>query len=242
MNRIQKSMEKIQATEELKHSTLQYLEEYQKKTRRMGLYVVRRFALAAAALFLLVGVGSYSVYRYPVSFISIDVNPSIELSINRFGRVVSAKAYNEDGRNIIEQVPLKNVSYMQAIVKLLEDESCRGFLNKDSYLVFTVISDQSEMIVRELSGSELFQSYGAVTYTSDSSCMHEAHQHEMSFGKYRTYLELLKYDASITVEDCHGMTMGELRDKIEICTHEGKEDGEKNHHGEHHEKGHREEK
>ncbi len=238
MNRIRKSMEKIQATEELKQSTLQYLEKQREKTRRIRLYAARRFVLAAATLFFFVGAGGYSVYRYPVSFISIDVNPSIELSVNRFGRVVSTKAYNEHGMDVIGQVPLKNMSYMQAIVRLLENESYRRFLKEDSYLVFTVISEQSETIVGELSGNALFQSYGAVTYTSDSSCMHEAHQHDMSFGKYRTYLELLKYDESVTVEDCHGMTMGELQDRIDNCTHEGKDDGEKKHHGEHHEKGH----
>ena len=230
MNRIQKSLENIQASEELKQNTLQYLHEQQQKKCRKRRYFAPGYVMAVICLFILVGTGGYSVYQKPVSYISVDVNPSIELNINRFGRVVSAEAYNDDGRQIIEQVPLKNISYMQAIDRLLKDESYNQYLKEDSRLVFTVVSDQSEVIVEKLNSSKVFQSYGALTYTSDSSCMHEAHQHEMSFGKYRTYLELLEYDESVTIEDCHGMTMGELRDRIEACSHNGRGKQKGSHH------------
>lgn len=233
MNPIRKSLEHIQASEELKSSTLRYLNEQQAKKRRFRPQFAPGYALAVICLFLLVGTGGYSVYTKPVSYISVDVNPSIELNINQFGKVVSVEAYNEDGRRITEQVSLKNISYMQAIDRLLRDESYSRYLTKDAMLVFTVVSDQSEKIVKELNASELFQSYGALTYVSDSECMHEAHQHDMSFGKYRTYLELLEYDESVTIEDCHGMTMGELRDRIDTCSHNGQinsTNGETGHH------------
>lgn len=239
MNPIRDSMKNIRATEELKQNTLQYLYEQEKRDcrTRTRLGVVRRLALAAVSILLLVGIGGYSVYRQPVSYISVDVNPSIELSVNRFGRVVSTEAFNNDGRDIAERVPLRNLPYMQAIGRLLEDESCLGFLREDSILVFTVVSDQAEKMIKELNASELLKSHGALTYTSDASCMHEAHQHQMSFGKYRTYLELLKYDGSVTIDDCHSMTMGEMRDKIDACAHEGEWNmgEEKHNHGKGHE-------
>ncbi len=230
MNPIRKSMENIQASEELKQNTLRYLHEQQQKNRRVRFHYAPAYAVAVICFLLLVGTGGYSVYRKPVSYISVDVNPSIELNINCFGTVVSAVAYNDDGRNIIEQVPLKNVSYMEAIDRMLKDESCNKYLKKDALLVFTVVSNQSEKIVEELSGNKLFQSYGALTYTSDSACMHEAHQHEMSFGKYRTYLELLEYDKSVTIEDCHGMTMGEMHDRIASCSHNEQTEKKQSHH------------
>lgn len=219
MNPIRSSLENIQASEELKRNTLQYLYKQQAQNHRVRPHFVPGYALAVICLFLLLGSGGYTVYNRPVSYISVDVNPSIELNINCFGRVVSTRAYNDDGSNIVEQVPLKNIPYMQAIDRLLKDESYNKYLQGDSMLVFTVVSDQSEEIVAKLNTSKLFQSYGAMTYVSDSDCMHEAHQHEMSFGKYRTYLELLEYDESVTIEDCHEMTMGELRDRIETCSH-----------------------
>ena len=110
MNLIQDSLKNIRASKELKQNTLQYLQERQNQTRRLKTRVIYRYAFAIATLLLLIGASGYSVYRRPVSYISIDVNPSIELGINRFEKVVSTKSYNEEGQTVTEQVSLKNVS------------------------------------------------------------------------------------------------------------------------------------
>lgn len=243
MNALQKSMSEIRATDELKKNTLQQLKDLQEKRSGTRSRFIIRYALAAVCLFLLLGTGGYSAYRKPVSYISIDVNPSIELGINRFGKVVSAEAYNEDGQNVLQHVSLTNISYMQAIDKLLADENDHHFLKDDSLLVFTVISDRSHSIIEELRTNEFARTYETLMYTSDVACMEEAHSHEMSFGIYRAYLELSQYDQSVTVEDCHGMTMGEIQTRIEGCRHHNTAqdpDGTQNpdshhnsHHGEH---------
>lgn len=245
MNVIRESMEKIRATEELKQTTLRYLNERCQKRSIFKAHAVPKYVLAALCLVFVIGLGGYSVYGKPVSFISIDVNPSIELGVNRFGQVVAANAYNEDGESILKNVSLKNVSYMQAIVRILEDESENGFLSGDSGLVFTIVSDNSKVMLEKITKNELFNFYGAQAYIADQSCMQEAHRHNMSFGKYRAYMELSEYDQSITVEDCHGMTMGEIQDKIETCRGHGGTMNEGNHsggnqngHGGHHGNGH----
>lgn len=238
MNLIQDSLKNIRASKELKQNTLQYLQERQNKTRRFRTRVIYRYAFAIATLLLLIGASGYSVYRRPVSYISIDVNPSIELGINRFEKVVSTKSYNEEGQTVTEQVSLKNVSYMQAIDRLLKDDAYSPYLTKNSLLVFTVISDHAEAIVEELNASEVFQNYDALTYTSDSSCMEEAHQHHMSFGKYRTYLELLQYDDGVTIDDCHSMSMAEMHNKIASCKHEENAEENTEEHSSHHESHH----
>lgn len=228
MNQIRKSMNQIQASEELKKNTLQYLKGQQKRSnyfRKSQVRVAPYLILAALCSFvLLVGVRGYSIYNSPVSYISIDVNPSIELGINRFERVVSAVAYNKDGENVLQKLSLKNVSYIQAIDKILEEEKERKFLTENAQLFFTVISDESDAIIKQLEREEAFQIYGAMTYTSDKTCMQEAHQYEMSFGKYRACMELSQYDESITIEECHGMTIGEIQSRIEKCRQYGQKE------------------
>ncbi|NDO47911.1 hypothetical protein FMM75_00280 [Lachnospiraceae bacterium MD335] len=233
MNRIQESMEKIQASEELRQTTLQYLGKQRSQKNRFNRSFVPKLILAAACLFFILGTGGYSVYRIPVSYISIDVNPSIELGINLFGRVISIEAYNEDGQDIIKHVALKNTPYLLAIERLMQDENYRRFLSGDAQPVLTIVSDQPDIMMEELNTDEFLQKYGAQTYTSDAVCMKEAHMHEMSFGKYRAYLELSEYDQNVTVEDCHGMTMGEIQNRINRCrqNHAG---GNKNGHNGHH--------
>ena len=113
------------------------------------------------------------------------------------------------------------------------------YLQRDT-IKMDKISDQSDVMLQKINGNDSFQDYGAVTYSSDTACMTEAHQHEMSFGKYRAYLELSQYDANITVEDCHGMTISEIQDRIETCRGHNKENTQKKH-SESHKKHHLEE-
>ncbi len=224
-NEIQKSMESIRATADMKRNTLFYLEAQRTKKNRSILQhkqnMALRYAMAVICIFLLAGAGGYQVYRRPVSYISIDVNPSIELAVNRFDRVVSAKGYNADGEDILQHVSLKNISYLQAIERLLQDAYYSRFLNRDSQLVVTVVSEHSDVMMEQINENDSFRALDAMTYSSDTACMAEAHQHEMSFGKYRAFLELSQYDESITVEDCHGMTMGEIQNRIRKCQGHG---------------------
>ena len=217
MNVIRDSMKGIRASEEMKRNTLQYLENQQKQRNGSGAHYGVKYVFVALCLLFLMGVGGYSAYIRPVSYISIDVNPSIEFGVNQLGRVVTVSAYNEDGRNVLSRMSLKNATYMQAIHSLLEDNEYCKFLARDAQLVITVISDKPDIIVREIENDILLQSYGAVACTSNINCMQEAHLHDMSFGKYEAYMELLQYDESVTVEECHRMTMGEIRRRIQGC-------------------------
>ncbi len=236
-NRIQKSMENIQATETMKQNTLRYLEAQRTGQSRVVFWqkpnAALRYAMAVVCIFLLAGTGGYSVYCSPVSYISIDVNPSIELAVNRFDRVVSATGYNADAQDVLQHVPLKNISYMQALDRLLQDAYYSRYLNRDSQLVVTVVSDHSDAMLEQIHANDR-----VVTYSSDTACMKEAHQHEMSFGKYRAFLELSQYDADITVEDCHGMSMGEIQSRIKTCQGHNRKnaadgDSDKGHHSGH---------
>lgn len=218
MNSIRESMEGVRASRELKADTLQYLERQRSKRSQPVWRRKSSYALATAlCLLLLFGGGWYFLYSTPVSFISMDVNPSIELGINRFGRVVAAEAYNEDGQSILEHLSLRNKPYVQAVSSLMEDEVYRGYLMDNATLVFTIISDSPDTIRAGLYSVDEGKSYNIRTYTSDTHCMEEAHSYDMSFGKYRAYLELAEYDRSITVEDCHDMSMGEIQNRIEGC-------------------------
>lgn len=218
MNRIRESMEGIRASSELKARTLQYLE---RRRGRRGFSLLRpAFALAALCLLLLAGTGGYAWYSAPVSYISMDVNPSIELGINRFGRVTTAEAYNRDGEDVLRRLTLKNKPYAQAVRNLLEDETFGSYLTDSAALVFTIISDRPDDMRRELESAVTGQSCQVLTYVSDSYCMQEAHSHHMSFGKYRAYQELAEYDRSVTVEQCHTMSMGEIQERIDGCRSE----------------------
>jgi len=89
---------------------------------------------AVAACFLILIMLSSGVYAYytPYSYISVDMNPSLELYVNRFDRVIEVHAFNDEALQIIkasEGIKNKNVSV--ALEKILDNAEEAGYLKKD---------------------------------------------------------------------------------------------------------------
>ena len=64
---------------------------------------IASFTSMAAGLLLLI-VGGFAGYRSPAGVVSLDVNPSIEFTINCFDRVLAISAVNDDGSGLIAQM------------------------------------------------------------------------------------------------------------------------------------------
>lgn len=94
-NKIQQAFDNIQADTQLKESTRQFLYANRRKKarRKTGLILT----LACMVLSFTAGMWGYSWFQTPVSYVSIDVNPSMELALNSLDRVVSAYSYNTQG-------------------------------------------------------------------------------------------------------------------------------------------------
>jgi len=91
------------------------------------------FAAGAAAVLALCGIGGYTYYS-PYSYVSIDINPSIEFTLNRFDRVLQAKGTNDDGDMILTRVELENLSNKsigEAIAITVAEISELGYFNGD---------------------------------------------------------------------------------------------------------------
>lgn len=228
-NRVYDALASVKASEELKSSTLQYLEEERERRNRrpgvfFGLAVSMKSFSAAVCLALLVTAGTvgYSVVRTPVSYISIDVNPSIELALNRLDRVVSAAAYNEDGEIVLDRISVKGKPYVEAIDTIVESDAMSGYLTQDAVLTFTVASqvDKKEQSLQAgVEQSHGCKGHGGQSVNVDASLVTEAHGHGVSFGKYAAYLELAQYDGNVTVEDCRSMSMSEINQQIDAHEH-----------------------
>jgi hypothetical protein len=97
-------------------------------------------------------VGAFA-YFTPVSYVSLDVNPSIEYSINLFDRVLTYKSVNDDGKEIVENLNLKNKKIAKALEETLNKIVEEGYITKDENAgVVISISDSSkaEVLVKEI--------------------------------------------------------------------------------------------
>ena len=86
---------------------------------------------AAAVMALAVGLG-FSGYRYYSvdTVIGIDVNPSIELKINKNETVIDAVALNSDAEVILDEMKLSGVDYNVAVNALIGSMLKNGYIDE----------------------------------------------------------------------------------------------------------------
>ena len=90
---------------------------------------------AVAACFLILIMLSSGVYAYytPYSYVSVDMNPSLELYVNRFERVIEVHAFNDEALQIIKASKgIKNKNVSAALEQILGNAEEAGYLKKDA--------------------------------------------------------------------------------------------------------------
>ena len=214
-NTLKNAFDQIHADEELKDRTKEYL--FRKtngymKVKKSGY----RDWIPAAACFVFLILGGRWLYFTPAAEISIDINPSLELDINRFDRVIAVDAYNDDGQKLADSLDIKHLNYAEAVEQIMRNEAVTALLSDDEVMTIGVIGSDATRSARILSDIETCTEGDANTYcySAHSDEADEAHEMGLSCGRYRAFLELQKLDPSITVQEVRDMTMREIYDRI----------------------------
>ena len=214
MNKLQKAMENLRADEGLKQRTLDSIQQQALHQRSFSSHRPKFVAVLCSFVLLLAaatGVGGYTLYAKPVSYISIDINPSIELALNYWNRVISVTPLNEDGSTLIQDLSFQNMYYTTAVDLLLE----KAEVYSSNDLNITVTSKQADELISGIEGCYNYGLYQGHCSKADLTEHQEAHELGISVAKYRIYLQLIQYDPSLTVEDCAQMNMHQLRDLLQ---------------------------
>lgn len=218
MNKICKELfGQIKAQEELKERTKAFLAE--RKQRYIRVKTVRRRYSVCAALcmcLLLIVLGGRWLYFTPTAQISIDINPSIELSVNRFDRVIFVNGFNEDGQKLSDALDVKYKNYAEAIEEIINYDSVTALLSDDEVMTITVIGSGGRQSAKIFSALETYTAGQSNTYCYFALPEEVAAAQEtgLSCGKYRAFVELRTLDPDITPEEVQGMTMREIRELI----------------------------
>lgn len=195
-------------------------------------------AAAACLLLVLLGIGGVAWASTPYAYIGIDVNPSLELGINRFDRVADTRAYNEDGEQVLQQADVQGKSYEEALAAI--DDALQDYLTQDAVIELTIVCDDRDAAARlESTGVHCLDTdqTGQVHCSHASEAEHhEASNHDMGLGKYRIYRQLVDAGVSISAEDAESMTMRELLDLaqqhgVSVAAYDGHAEEEHSHGG-----------
>jgi len=105
-------------------------------TKRGRNYQMKKFAIAACMAVMLIGGGF--AWATPTAYLSVDINPSVELGINALDRVVKVQALNEDGTAILEGLRVKGMQVDEAVSLIVDAAADQGYIEADGSSIVSI--------------------------------------------------------------------------------------------------------
>ena len=189
-------------------------------------FLSRRLAGIAAAFVLLIGgLSGFQIYRtnYSVaSTVSLDVNPSIEIEVNKKEEVLAVNPRNEDAKTVVGSMDFKGSSLDVAINALIGSMLRNGYLNELANSILISVDNQDpaksaelqERLANEISAvlqSGTFN--GAVLSQSiyaDSNLRQLAETYGITLGKAQLIQQIIDQSAFYSFEDLVPLSINEL--------------------------------
>lgn len=185
--------------------------------RRKALHFAKggRIAAIAACLALVACfIGGVADFLRPIAYVGIDVNPSVELTLNRFDIVVGTHALNDDGQQALDKAPCMWRPFDDAARDL--DGAMRTIAGEGAVVEVSIDCDnESRYAALAAQSNDCFGCNGeAHCDRTNTEERQAAHDSGMGVAKYRAYQELQEAGVDISAEECASMSMRELRDLL----------------------------
>ncbi len=118
--------------------------------RRSGFHYIARALSATAACLVVWMIAFYMIQLRTDATIYLDVNPSVELQINRREKVILARAANPDGEVILDNMDLKNTDLDIAMNAILGSMVRHGYLSEAENLILLSVDSRDTGRAEEL--------------------------------------------------------------------------------------------
>ncbi|WP_343210695.1 anti-sigma-I factor RsgI family protein [Anaerolentibacter hominis] len=187
------------------------------KMKKNLLWVLGGAAAVVCLLFVLI----LKLSAVPHGYIAIDVNPSIELETDRNNRVVAIHPANQDARELLTGYAMDSNELDDVVEDIVDRLYLAGYLtdNSDNKILITAdekttspallekvnTSVSNYLNVRKLNATILKQSIDV-----SEQLLADAHNNQMSAGKYTIVERILQEDKTLTAADLAGTSLKDL--------------------------------
>ena len=217
--KIKSAFGEIYAENQLKENTKEYvLKQIEKKDKKINKKInTMKYVYSIVVCLFIFIIGGYKIYFNTTSIISIDINPSVELEINCFDKVILAKSYNDDGEVLLNNIDVTFDNYNDAIYEIINSNEISKSISENGLLYIGVVemdTKQCQKILYDIEKNTENKN-NMYCYSMKESDILEAHKIGLSCGKYNAFLQLQSLNPDITTDEVSQMTMREIRDLIE---------------------------
>ena len=207
-------------------------------TPQKGHSINKKLLAIACALLLVCGLGAGGAlyYQHPVAYLSLDINPSIELGINAFDKVVTVASYNSDGDAVLSDLQLYRQPTADAVAALVQAAAQKGYVYSDGSTVISLTAETAQPALAETlqqsavqaaQQSLLASGNTAVVYTTGIGLelREEARALGISPGKLNLIQKLQQLDPGIATQSYQNARVTEIMKQIIALNKEAKTSG-----------------
>ena len=144
-----------------------------------------------------------------VAYVSLDLNPSIELGLDRRNIIVSATGLNKQGGDLLATCPVISKTMEEGINEIISATVVAGYLSRERNIVVSTVTVtgsggniSEELVTRVIEGSLASSSIQAEVLVQDVGVeiREEARQQGLSPGRYLAQQKEGLQDVTVTVE------------------------------------------
>lgn len=155
---------------------------------------IKYTAIAAAIMIILIPFIYFKQVMATVAYVNVDINPSLELGINRYNNVNSVTPLNSDASELIKDMPLKGMNITDALGKMISTAKDMGYIseNKQNNIEITLVKLKPDTNISRESLVECAKSVAMDTdvdvkikaYNADKKVLDNAKKQNISPNKY----------------------------------------------------------
>ena len=215
----------IDLLEKIKEQPIVKMLKHDEITRGNSLYKSLKpyLTMASVAAVFLVAIINFQVQFNTVdSIIYLDVNPSIQISINKQNQVIDVEAINEDGIAIIKDLDFKRKELQLVTKEVLDQLVSRAFIKESEDIILVSVYNKKEdkaeseiILIKEVINQHLAKSnYSPIIITQaiDKSNTIEdlAKKYSISAGKMTLIRNLMLLNPNLNLDELVNLSLQDL--------------------------------
>ena len=180
--------------------------------------------IAAVLILVAVGVSGYFVYGEQAvdSVIAFEVNPSLEIKINKNEKVLDVIPLNEEARVVIGNMDFKNTNLEMAVNALIGSMLKNGYIDDMHNSILVSVENKNEAkrtalgqrlrdeIMALLKAGSIDGAVLSQSLSDDDDVKTVATENEITRGKAQLILQLVSKNPKYTVEELAKLSINEL--------------------------------
>ena len=158
-----------------------------------------------------------------VSTLTIDVNPSIEINLNKDNVVVSVKSLNEDSIKLLENKDFKGETIENAMTTIIDSLKENNYLSEETNTILINVKSEDEKLSNLIQDSvekitqekEIVTEVVMLSVEETDELKELAEQNNITIAKAYYIQEQIKDEEGLTFEELKDVSVNEIKTKLE---------------------------